>query len=396
MDILLFLLFPIILLIILIDSLPELNTWQSRIRIGRFDNKEIWQHKVLKLSKKWLRNTPTIPLTDNKRLVILDMLSGNYKRSAIQSWQEGALFLGLTEYVKNTSDREVQFQLERFADKKITDSGQWKEKPDASDHALLAYAIMNADLPELQKFRPALDETYQMSRALKGTDGTVAYKKHNANYRFVDTVGFICPFLVTYGMKFNDSEAVDLGIKQILEYQKYGMMPNENIPCHTYLTDTKMPAGLYGWGRGLAWFALGLIDTLNALPAEHPHKNTLQEIVIKTARSAIKFQSENGGFNWLLFVKESRFDSSTTAAMCWFFTLAAQIPEIAEQCLAARESGLKYLQSVTRRNGAVDFSQGDTKGIGVYSQNFDILPFTQGLVLRTLNYKADFNSQIVR
>jgi unsaturated rhamnogalacturonyl hydrolase len=86
-------------------------------------------------------------------------------------------------------------------------------------------------------------------------------------------------------------------------------------------------------------------------------------------------------------VKESRFDSSTTAAMCWFFTLAAQIPEITEQCLAARESGLKYLQSVTRRNGAVDFSQGDTKGIGVYSQNFDILPFTQGHVLRTLNYQ---------
>jgi len=376
----------ILLIVILIDVFPQFYTWQSRIHIGRFENEEKWTQKVLTVSKKWLRNTPTIPLTDNKRLVILDMLRGNYKRAAIQSWQEGALFLGLTEYVKNTTDRKIQRQLEDFAEKKITASGQWKEKPDASDHALLAYAILNADFANLTRFRPAFDETYEMIKRLKGTEGTVAYKKHNAHYRFVDTVGFVCPFLVTYGLKFNHSDAVDLGIKQILEYQKYGMMLNENIPCHTYLTDTKIPAGLYGWGRGLAWFALGLIDSWNSLPDGHPRKMTLQELVVKTAGSALKFQRENGGFNWLLFVKESRFDSSTTAAMCWFFTLAAQIPEIAEQCLAASESGLKYLQLVTRRNGVVDFSQGDTKGIGVYSQNFDILPFTQGLVLRTITY----------
>ena len=35
-----------------------------------------------------------------------------------------------------------------------------------------------------------------------------------------------------------------------------------------------------------------------------------------------------------------------------------------------------------------DFSQGDTKGIGVYSQNFDVLPFTQGFVLRTSCFKS--------
>ena len=49
------------------------------------------------------------------------------------------------------------------------------------------------------------------------------------------------------------------------------------------------------------------------------------------------------------------------------------------------KKALDYLNSVTRRNGAIYFSQGDTKAIGVYSQNFDILPFTQGFVLKTLD-----------
>lgn len=40
---------------------------------------------------------------------------------------------------------------------------------------------------------------------------------------------------------------------------------------------------------------------------------------------------------------------------------------------------------VTRRSGAVDFSQGDTKDIGVYSMLFDVLPFTQGYAIRTVN-----------
>lgn len=46
----------------------------------------------------------------------------------------------------------------------------------------------------------------------------------------------------------------------------------------------------------------------------------------------------------------------------------------------------------TRKNGAVDFSQGDTKDIGVYSSNFDILPFTQGFAIRLIN---NFNKNIV-
>jgi unsaturated rhamnogalacturonyl hydrolase len=37
---------------------------------------------------------------------------------------------------------------------------------------------------------------------------------------------------------------------------------------------------------------------------------------------------------------------------------------------------------VTRRDGVIDFSQGDTKAIGVHSQEFDLLPFTQGFALR--------------
>jgi unsaturated rhamnogalacturonyl hydrolase len=83
---------------------------------------------------------------------------------------------------------------------------------------------------------------------------------------------------------------------------------------------------------------------------------------------------------------EARHDSSTTATLAWFLVNASQIDEIKEECVFAKENAIKYLMKVTRRDGAIDFSQGDTKAIGVYSQHFDILPFTQGFALRTSNF----------
>lgn len=386
MNVFLLLLVLIVIVVLLIDFSPQFNTWQSRIKIGRFTNREDWSLKILKLSQKWLQNTPTIPLTDNNRLIIIDMLQGNYKRSAIQSWQEAALVLGLTESLNKTGDNSTQKAIHDFLEKKITSTSGWKEKPTESDHAILAYAFLNCKHIDHHQYRLAFDETYQMLLSLKGEDGTVAYKNHVRQYRFVDTIGFICPFLVSYGLKFQIPEAVDLAVKQITEFQKYGMMEQLHIPCHTYHVETKIPVGLFGWGRGLGWYAIGLIDTWRALPEQHPSKKELEQLVIATTHSVLPFQSENGGFHWLLFDQGSRLDSSTAATLAWFFTLASEISEIKEISLAAKEKALDYLMTVTRRSGAVDFSQGDTKGIGVYSQNFDILPFTQGFVLRTIYF----------
>ena len=108
----------------------------------------------------------------------------------------------------------------------------------------------------------------------------------------------------------------------------------------------------------------------------------LEKSVIKFAKTVIKYQQQNGSWNWTVTRKESRADSSATATLCWFLLNASDIDSISNECKDAYENGIKYLMSVTRRNGIVDFSQGDTKDIGVYSILFDKLPFTQGFCIR--------------
>lgn len=381
MDILIWIVIVIILVIVLIDIIPMMCAWISRIHIGRYNDEKVWREALIKKSIKWLNSTPKIKVTDNTRLTVIDRLKGNYTKSAIQHWQQASLILGLNECDDNRED--INKAINQYLKKHFDCNGQWNEKPQFVDSAILSYAIMNLD--KSNKYKQSFDYTYKLIKELIGDDGTVKYRKSMPNYRYVDTIGFISPFLIKYGVIYNDNEAIELGVNQITEYFKYGF-DNENIiPFHAYYTKEKFKLGLCGWGRGLGWFAIGIIDSWRELPSNSKHKKELEEIIIKLTKSIIKLQQYNGGWGWTVTRKETRVDSSTTAILAWYLLNASNIKIISEECRNARDKALGYLITVTRRNGSVDFSQGDTKDIGVYSMIFDILPFTQGCTLRTIS-----------
>jgi unsaturated rhamnogalacturonyl hydrolase len=381
-------------LIFFIDIVPILSDWTSRFHIGRYDDVLIWKNAIIHKGLRWLLNTPKIKVSDNTRLIVIDMLKGNYSKSTIQYWQEGSLLLGLNEHLKLKEDESVKKEIVNFLDSKFNSGGDWINKPDHIDSALLSYSVMKLDLIDKKKYKKSFDYTWDLIKEHIGKEGTVEYRKSMKMYRYVDTIGFICPFLVAYGIEYNKNECIELAIKQINEYVEYGMLDYHFIPCHTYEVGKKTPQGLYGWGRGLGWFAIGLIDAWNELPNNHKYKLKLEEIIKKFARATIEFQQEDGSWNWTVTRNECRPDSSTTATLAWFLLNAANISEISKQCLDGTEKAIKFLMSVTRRNGAVDFSQGDTKDIGVYSLNFNILPFTQGFCIRVISlYRNMINMQ---
>ena len=381
------LLLLIAVVVILIDIVPIFMTWLSRIHIGRYNDRCIWNESIINVGVKWLNNTPKIKVTDNTRLVVIDMLKGNYTKNAIQHWQEASLLLGLVEYLKSNDDKEMKSSIEKFLSSKFDKEGQWINKPKYIDGAILAYAIMQIDFIDSDKYKLAFDYIWDMIQEHIGEDGTVKYRNFMNSYRYVDTIGFICPFLVCYGNRYNKSECIELSINQIKEYDKYGMLNSYHIPCHAYKIENKVPLGLYGWGRGLGWYAIGVIDTWNELKSDSENKKILEASIIKFAKSAIEFQQDSGAWSWTVTRPETRFDSSTTATLSWFMLNASKIEAISEECMASYNKAIKYLMSVTKRNGSIDFSQGDTKDIGVYAQLFDILPFTQGFTIRSINRK---------
>lgn len=122
---------------------------------------------------------------------------------------------------------------------------------------------------------------------------------------------------------------------------------------------------------------LGILDVYREAPAEY-----LAKIIRRTADCLIDFQNQAGGFAGNIFLKNNTESSATAIAAYFYMECAVLFHEerykvISMQCK-------KALMKNTRRNGEIDFSQGDTKGIGMYSSTYDIMPFTQGIMLRCI------------
>lgn len=380
-----YILISIITIIILTDLVAVLKSWFGRIHIGRYNNRLNWNKAVINIVSKWLIKTPKARINDNTRLIIIDKLRRINFKDDTHYWQEAALLLGYTEYLKFNKDEKLKKIVTKYLRNKFDDNGQWKTKPTYVEAAMLAYAVMKLDSLHIDKYKPALDYIWNLIREHIGQDNTVLYRKSLKQVRFVDTIGFICPFLVAYGLKYDNEECVELAVRQIQQYERYGMAPRYNIPCHAVNIENKMHLGIYGWGRGAAWFAIGLADAWNEMTPKSKYKAILEESVKKFAFDILKFQNENGAWTWNIPIKEEIPDSSATAVLGWFLVSASHIDDISEKCIEGSQRAINYLMKVTRRNGIVDFSQGDTKGIGVYLHVFDILPFTQGFAARLIN-----------
>ncbi|MDO4420260.1 MAG: glycoside hydrolase family 88 protein [Ruminococcus sp.] len=353
-----------------------------RFHIGRWKSKTEWTEAVYKVCVKWSKKAPTVKITDNSRYVLLDMINGKYRSSSIQSWQTAAVVLGLLQKGDIENARK---SAERYIDK----SGQWKETPKTVDFGMLSYAILKtADNPE--NVKPAMDFTASLILNNIDEKGLIAYTNSKADpEKYVDTLGLVCPFLALYAKVYNKPEFEELAFKQLKFFHDNGLLVNTNLPNHAVNSNSNLPLGVYGWGRGVAWYTLGLIDTYYEL-----ENNEYKEKILKWINSAsleyVKYQRDDGGFGSSL-QRQQTYDSSATAALAYFYIRCMDLFDESYYGTVV-EKALEKLKKNTRITGKIDGCQGDTKGIGIFSQTYDIMPFAQGLALRTIELQRKINN----
>lgn len=328
-----------------VDWTIELYKWQSRIHIGRWTDRKAWQQTVEKKARQWLYKSPTVQITDQDRLVLWDMLKGNYRSTTIQSWQDAGLLLSLPE-------QDAQECVKRHPSLFIKENWQ-------IDQSLLAYVLKKKDALYMETEKEIKEHfiSYQQ------TEQTIPYRKTLPHIRFVDTIGLVCPFL-------HQCDFSDLAIRQIEEYDH--CLWEEVFPPHAYDLASHKPLGVFDWARGWGWYVLGLIETAD-LPGN-------KKRILNLSNHLLPFQKADGGFSCLVFNPNERFESSGSALFGLLFVHAYRVSGD-ERYLNAAIKIEKALMKATRRDGTIDFAQGDTKGIGSYSQIFDRMPFAQGMGL---------------
>lgn len=362
-----------------VDYFFYLKNKYCRFHIGRWQ-KDKWENAIEKKAIKWLRKTPTVKITDNSRYMLLDFFYGKYRSKTIQSWQKAALILGLLESESMASQKVAR----KAAEDLIDSTGNWKEPPLAVDCGMLSYAVLKAVSDPL-KIKSAMDYSIALIKKNINTEGMISYTAGKDNPdMYVDTIGLVCPFLALYAKVFERSEWEEIAFYQIKMFHQYGLYENTVLPNHAFHIKSKLPLGVYGWGRGTAWYIIGLLDTYKNLNNEK-YKNLLKEWILEAAESYLVYQRQDGGFGAIL-QRTQTYDSSATAVLAWFYMNCYKIFS-EEKYKQSAEKCMKKLLSCTRITGAIDWCQGDTKDIGVFAQTYDLMPFAQGMALRTLGMK---------
>lgn len=338
------------------DFVPVFMTWLKRIHIGRYTDKKQWYEKAGKIAMKQIEKLPPIPVTDKTSYTLLPKLKGEYYNLNFSSWQIAAL-LKVTSGNKNA----------RAAAYRFFDKENWFGRDYNAGAGMLFYEMLCNGFENDENFRAAADDFMKKISAAAG-DTTLPY---SANYkeRYVDTLGLVCPFLIKYYQTYGCQEALEIVKRQFDEYYTYGINDKTGLPVHCFNPETELPLGLYGWGRGCGWLALALTECIQLLDGKDEYAEVLRKRAHNLAESLIPYQNKNGSFNCIIGVPFSREDSSATAMIGGLLALLGYKSE-AEKCLS-------FIMSVTRRNGEVDFAQGDTMGIGNYSRRFEPMPAAQ-------------------
>ena len=346
----------------LVDIVPAVRTWLSRIGIGSLAQDQA-QSRMRAVALRWLRKMPAVPVSDQTRFTLPARLRGTYKNRTLQSWQQGALLLGVQQAGQTAAVQAAQQSI-------LTPDGRWKQPVDRPDIALLAYALL-CGAEDTQKVRPAMDAVYSFLKEQAG-DGTVPYTPRAPALRFVDTVGMVCPFLSLYAQTYHVPQAAQIAVRQLEEYTRLGLHPATGLPAHAVRVPEGVPLGIYGWGRGCGWYALALSEMLrcsmDVLPAAQ-----------RFAKSILPLQQPDGAWSRQLYA-ETGVESTATAMLGHLMAvLYTQTHE--EVYLTSARKAAQFLYTATRKNGEVDWAQGDTKGIGFYSARFTSAPAAQGFAL---------------
>jgi len=83
------------------------------------------------------------------------------------------------------------------------------------------------------------------------------------------------------------------------------------------------------WGRGLGWFAMACVDTLDFLPKNHPGRNDIIATLKQVCEGVVKWQDADSGLWWQVLDQGGRGKNylEATAACMFVYTMAKGVNE---------------------------------------------------------------------
>ncbi len=214
------------LIVIYYDVVVSLYERYSCFHMGRQTDEEKWTSSVKRVCQKWLKRTPTLRIKKECRYILWDRIRYKYGKKMVQSWQKGGCLLGLEETSSGASFLDVAKK------QTLAPDGNWKRPVDKIDYGMMAYALLKSE-KDPSSIKPAMDDVARCIQDNVCSDGMVSYTQGRQSFRrYVDTLGFVCPFLGEYGRAYSAPSIIDFASDQIAIFREIGGLAHGCLyPC---------------------------------------------------------------------------------------------------------------------------------------------------------------------
>ena len=187
-----------------------------------------------------------------------------------------------------------------------------------------------------EKYKRAMDLLRrQMKEHPRTKEGGFWHKQRYPSQMWLDGLYMGAPFLAQYAQAFGEPALFDDVVNQFVWMEKHARDPRTGLLYHGYdesrqqkWADPATGLSKEFWGRAMGWYAMGLVDTLDFLPATHPRRGELVAILGRLAAAVEKVQDPKTGVFWQVLDKGGRegnyLESSASTMFAYAFLKGAR------------------------------------------------------------------------
>jgi len=253
-------------------------------------------------------------------------------------YTQGIIALAMQKVAERTGDARYWNYAKAYYDGMIGEDGTIRA------YRLDEYSLdrINAGKPLFALYEKTRDEKYrkaietlrrQLREHPRNDDGGYWHKKRYPHQMWLDGLYMAAPFYAQYAKVFREPAVFDDVINQFVLMEQHARDDRTGLLVHGYddsraqsWADPKTGRSAVFWGRAMGWYAMGLIETLDYVPLDHPRRGELLGILRRLAEAIVKVQDPKSGVWWQVLDqpgREGNYLESSVSSMFAYVLLKA-------------------------------------------------------------------------
>jgi len=258
-----------------------------------------------------------------------------------KGWEytDGIVLRGVGEVYRRTGDPRYLAYIKRWVDSFLEEGGGINLGGDSNNLDRVQPGVLLLLLYEETReprYKLAADWLRRRLEAFpRNAEGGFWHKQKYPNEMWLDGIYMAEPFLVEYGRLWGDCDSCyDTAVQQATLVAEHTRDASTGLLRHAWdqdrnaaWADPRSGVSPQVWGRAMGWYAMALIDILEALPPSHPGRARLQSLLRETARGIRATQDRRTGLWYQVLDQGDRSDNwlETSASGMFVYALKAGV-----------------------------------------------------------------------